>query len=264
MVRNGDVPRGGRPYRRRTVHVAGAARAVRLLHRHRGRGAGHGRVLRPWPNREKYRYVWPIEIVTELPEPLRIRWSELDSIAGIGGVPASQLPPIADERTAEVRRLFGSASAERLVEVEAADSVRRDLQKITNEHDARVAARGAIMRRQGQGRFRQQLLDAYAGRCCMTACDVEPVLEAAHISPYRGAHTNRVWNGLLLRADLHTLFDLDRLTVLPDGVIRLDPTLSSSAYAELDRQRIRPTSAPDHAPAPEVLRQHNARCDWLS
>ncbi len=156
----------------------------------------------PWPNREKYRYVWPIEIVTELPEPLRIRWSELDSIAGIGGVPASQLPPIADERTAEVRSLFGSAGAERLVEVEAADSVRRDLQKITNEHDARVATRGAIMRRQGQGRFRQQLLDAYDGRCCMTACDVEPVLEAAHISPYRGEHTNRVWNGLLLRADL--------------------------------------------------------------
>ena len=201
--------------------------------------------------------------MTDLPAPLRIRWSDLDRLAGIGGVPASQLPPIAEARTGEVRQLFGSPGSERLVEIGAADDVRHDLQKIRSEHDARVAVRGAIMRRQGQGRFRQELLDAYGRRCCVTGYDVEPVLEAAHIAPYRGAHTNRVWNGLLLRADLHTLFDLDRLTVLPSGVVRLDPRLKTSAYGEIDGRRVRRPKRPEQGPAEDLLQQHNERCDWL-
>ena len=56
-------------------------------------------------------------------------------------------------------------------------------------------------------KFRDALIGAYAGRCAITGCSVLDILEAAHITPYLGPDTNHVTNGLLLRADLHTLFD---------------------------------------------------------
>jgi putative restriction endonuclease len=218
----------------------------------------------PWPNRSKYKYVWPIEVVIDRSEPLRIKWKELDSLAGIGGVPASQLPPIEEGRTGAVRDLFHSAGSERLVGIDAADTVRQDLQKINDEHDARVAVVAAILRRQGQGRFRQELLDAYGRRCCVTGCDVEPALEAAHISPYRGEHTNRVGNGLLLRADIHTLFDLYLLTVLPSGAVQVHPDLRASVYAEFHGHPIRPPRSARESPEAEVLERHHRRCEWLN
>ena len=47
----------------------------------------------------------------------------------------------------------------------------------------------------------------YEGKCAVTGCDVPDVLQAAHIFPYMGPETNHPSNGLL-RADIHTLFDL--------------------------------------------------------
>jgi putative restriction endonuclease len=216
----------------------------------------------PWPNREKYNYVWPIEIVTELPTALPVSGKELDELAGIGRVPFSQLPPIAEERTDAVRTLFG-AGENRLVAIGAADALRQDLREVDSEYDARVLAQRAIRIRQGQGRFRAELLAAYGGHCCITDCDVEPVLEAAHIVPYKGKHTNRVWNGLLLRADVHTLFDLDRLTILPNRTVRLDPMLAGTTYGDFDGRSVRPARTTAQEPAEDVLLQHNARCQWL-
>jgi predicted restriction endonuclease len=90
----------------------------------------------------------------------------------------------------------------------------------SDEKDARRKVLAAIVRRQGQAQFRRSLLKAYNGKCAVTGCPVVDVLEAAHIKPYLGPYTNSVQNGLLLRADVHTLFDLgllridaDRLTV---------------------------------------------------
>ncbi len=74
----------------------------------------------------------------------------------------------------------------------------------------------AIKARRGQQRFRDALIDAYEGRCAITGCQVLDVLEAAHITPYLGPETNHVTNGLLLRADLHTLFDTDLIAVDPE------------------------------------------------
>lgn len=67
--------------------------------------------------------------------------------------------------------------------------------------------------RQGQPMFRMKLMDAYERRCAITGCEIEDTLQAAHISPYRGDHTNHVTNGLLLRADIHTLFDRGHIRV---------------------------------------------------
>lgn len=77
----------------------------------------------------------------------------------------------------------------------------------TNVVDAREKIMYSIANRQGQPQFRMSLLSAYESRCAMSGCSVVDVLEAAHIIPYRGLVTNHVSNGLLLRADIHTLFD---------------------------------------------------------
>jgi hypothetical protein len=80
--------------------------------------------------------------------------------------------------------------------------------------DGRKQIEQMVTLRQGQPAFRKTLMKAYEGRCAITGCTIPDVLEAAHISPYLGELTNHVTNGLLLRADMHTLFDR--------GLIKID------------------------------------------
>lgn len=87
-----------------------------------------------------------------------------------------------------------------------------------DDTDARTKTLGAIARRQGQSTFRKALLKAYGGCCAVSGCDVEQTLEAAHIRPYLGVRTNVVVNGLLLRADLHTLLDLRLVRINPESM----------------------------------------------
>ncbi|MFD1468528.1 HNH endonuclease [Hymenobacter caeli] len=68
----------------------------------------------------------------------------------------------------------------------------------------------------GQGAFRLSVTDAYAKRCAITGEKTLPVLEAAHIRPYASAGPNLTTNGLLLRSDMHKLFDEGYLTITPD------------------------------------------------
>ncbi|KRE61729.1 hypothetical protein ASG78_09420 [Nostocoides sp. Soil756] len=122
----------------------------------------------------------------------------------------------------------------------------------------------SIALRQGQPAFRKSLLAAYEATCAVTGYDTEPVLEAAHISPYLGYHTNIVANGLLLRADIHTLFDRFLLTVTPDYVVRVAPELSSGPYGALSGSVLRVPSVPQHQPSGDALRSHNTGCEWLA
>ncbi len=114
--------------------------------------------------------------------------------------------------------------------------------------DGRKKIVASIVRRQGQSQFRRKLLEAYEYRCAITNSDVREVLEAAHITPYRGPDTNHPSNGLLLRADIHTLFDLGLLTIDTDSMsVVLAPSLSNTNYGEL-------AGAPLRLPNVEVLR----------
>lgn len=67
--------------------------------------------------------------------------------------------------------------------------------------------------RLGQPEFRRKLLRHYGNTCLISRCTVLDVLEAAHITPYDGRGTNEIGNGLLLRADLHTLWDRKLLAI---------------------------------------------------
>lgn len=81
--------------------------------------------------------------------------------------------------------------------------------------DQRHVARRQIKLRRGQFKFRNNLLKRFNGKCVVSDCPLLDLLEAAHISPYRGPQDNHVSNGLILRADLHTLFDLFLLGIDP-------------------------------------------------
>jgi hypothetical protein len=81
--------------------------------------------------------------------------------------------------------------------------------------------------REGQSEFRKKLIKAQGGTICsISGCGLEDVIQAAHIMPYLGEKDNHVENGLLLRADLHLLFDKMRLGINPDS---LEISLSKEA-----------------------------------
>lgn len=92
--------------------------------------------------------------------------------------------------------------------------------------DRRPLVERQIRERRGQRNFRDALRERYGNRCLVCGCEVLAVLEAAHISPYRGESDNHPDNGLLLRADVHTLFDLDLLGIEPEKMlVELHPAL---------------------------------------
>jgi putative restriction endonuclease len=83
-------------------------------------------------------------------------------------------------------------------------------------HEARYGKPTLVQPRLGQGGFRYTVTERYERRCAMTGERSLPALEAAHIRPYRENGPHRVSNGLLLRADLHRLFDTGYVTITPD------------------------------------------------
>lgn len=123
--------------------------------------------------------------------------------------------------------------------------------------DGRKRILRSIAERRGQKAFRDKLRAAYGNRCSISNCDVLDVLEAAHISPYRGPETNSVTNGLLLRADLHTLFDCGLITVDPE-TLRVDVAqrLRKSDYGCWHGSAVRIPDASACRPSKAALEAH--------
>ncbi len=125
-----------------------------------------------------------------------------------------------------------------------------------NLADARERIIRSIVQRQGQSKFRSELLKAYGGQCAITDCDAEAALEAAHIFPYRGNDTNHVKNGLLLRADIHTLFDLYLISIDPDtSKVVVSYSLLDTCYKELNGKPLK-FPKDDARPSLEALVRH--------
>jgi hypothetical protein len=106
--------------------------------------------------------------------------------------------------------------------------------------DRRQVSMRHIKVRRGQPAFRQALRKRYGDQCMITGCNLIDVVEAAHISPYRGEEDNHPDNGLLLRADLHTLFDLDFIGINPESLrIQMHPRVFDAGYQTLVNQPLR-------------------------
>ncbi len=93
---------------------------------------------------------------------------------------------------------------------------------------------------------------------------VEPVLEAAHIQPYLGPASNHVQNGLLLKADVHKLFDAGYVTVTPDYRFRVSERVRAEyengrEYYALQGREIRRPVAEVAWPSRDALAWHGER-----
>jgi hypothetical protein len=106
--------------------------------------------------------------------------------------------------------------------------------------------------RDGQQAFRAELIRRYKGQCVLTRCAVPEALEAAHIMPHTG---DALWdspdNGLLLRRDLHSLFDAMLWSINPkDSTVQVAERLKPTLYGKLHGRTVM------HHAAPELLNVH--------
>lgn len=97
------------------------------------------------------------------------------------------------------------------------ERIRYDARLAVAENDAPMWGSPALVRRRlGQGSFRVVVTETYERRCAMTREKALPVLQAAHIQPVTRSGKHHVDNGILLRSDVHTLFDQGYVTITPD------------------------------------------------
>ena len=122
-----------------------------------------------------------------------------------------------------------------------------------------------VRERLGQGAFRTLVTEAYQRRCAVTGERTIPVLEAAHIVPYAKRGPNRVDNGLLLRSDLHRLFDRGLVTIEPEALtfrvsdrIRDEYSNGRVYYDLADKPLLVLPSSAEHRPNREFLAFHRS------
>lgn len=96
----------------------------------------------------------------------------------------------------------------------------------------------SIVNRRGQAEFRKKLLKIYNEKCAISATNLPPVLEAAHIIPYQGKKTNNITNGILLKADFHILFDLGLIGVNKSYEVVVSSSLSDTEYEKYHKSKI--------------------------
>jgi len=129
------------------------------------------------------------------------------------------------------------------------------------EASSRFGKEQRLRPRLGQGTFRYAVQDAY-GKCAITREHSLPALEAAHIIPYAEGGGHEIANGLLMRADVHHLFDRGYVTVTPEYTFRVSERLeqefnNGKVYYQLQSSKIWLPPDPASHPKRENLEYHN-------
>ncbi len=133
------------------------------------------------------------------------------------------------------------------------------------EESARYGKEITIRPRLGQGAFKVEVTDAYRRSCAITEEHTLPALEAGHIKPFSMGGPHEISNGLLLRSDVHRLFDRGYITVTPELRIAVsrrirDEFENGRYYYPFDGKPLHhvPANARD-LPSRELLAWHNER-----
>lgn len=119
--------------------------------------------------------------------------------------------------------------------------------------------------RLGQGSFRAVVTEAYGRACAITREHSLPVLDAAHIRPFAQGGAHSVRNGLVLRSDIHRLFDAGYVTITPEYRFEVSARLKQDfsngrSYLALHGETIQVPERPQDRPEPTLLRWHNEFC----
>jgi putative restriction endonuclease len=138
----------------------------------------------------------------------------------------------------------------------------KEARRLEAEH-ARYGKETTIRPRLGQGAFKIAVTDAYNRSCAITEEHTLPALEASHIKPFKENGPNEIFNGLLLRSDVHRLFDRGYITVTPDLRIEVSPRIreefeNGRYYYPFHGHMLHhlPSNPTDH-PSQELLIWHN-------
>lgn len=88
--------------------------------------------------------------------------------------------------------------------------------EISEKDQSRYGEPILVRPRLGQGAFRILVTDTYRRRCAISGERTLPALDAAHIRPFADGGPHKISNGVLMRRDIHSLFDLGYVTISPD------------------------------------------------
>jgi len=174
-------------------------------------------------------------------------------------VPASWSPNIVTFKT------YNTANAEGQALWEAVNDRLGRIEASGLSDEGRFGKPQLITPRLGQGAFRVLVTDLYGRRCAVTQERTLPALEAAHIRPYGDGGKHEAQNGLLLRSDIHSLFDFGYVTVTPDLHFEVSPRIreefdNGKHYYELHGRRIMTPDQIGQRPDPHALAWHNEHC----
>jgi len=181
-------------------------------------------------------------------------------------VPPDWSPNIVQGKTYDTAEVVGAALWAQVRAAMAAAGARTATERrplLVAEEGARYGSEYPVQPRLGQGGFRVVVTETYQRRCAVTGERVLPVLEAAHIKPYGESGPHRVDNGILLRADLHALFDRGYMTVTPDLHVEVSRRIheefdNGKEYLAMHGRRL--VALPTHEverPSAEFVQWHN-------
>lgn len=122
-----------------------------------------------------------------------------------------------------------------------------------------------IVPRLGQGAFRLCVTDSYERRCAITGEKTLPILDAAHIKSFSAGGEHTLSNGILMRTDIHRLFDLGYVTISPDGYFEVSQRLKADFdngrhYYDLSGSPVRSPRNPEASPSSTALQWHRESC----
>ncbi|MER9853751.1 MULTISPECIES: HNH endonuclease [unclassified Mesorhizobium] len=131
-----------------------------------------------------------------------------------------------------------------------------------SEEASRFGEPTLIRPRLGQGAFRLLVTDLYDRRCAITKERTLPALEAAHIRPYADGGEHSPNNGILMRRDIHSLFDQGYVTITPDNRFAVSRRIreefeNGRHYYELDGSSVAVPSTASQQPDRNALAWHN-------
>jgi putative restriction endonuclease len=119
--------------------------------------------------------------------------------------------------------------------------------------EPRIGKKATTNIRAGQSEFKAKILRTYNNMCCISGETIPELLEAAHIQEYRNYNSNHVQNGLLLRVDLHRLYDNRLLFIDREYLIHVSSLITSQFYRQYHGQKIRIPNSLSDRPSAEAL-----------
>ncbi|HSH58561.1 MAG TPA: HNH endonuclease [Acidimicrobiales bacterium] len=121
--------------------------------------------------------------------------------------------------------------------------------------EVKFAQRG-VTQRLGQQQFRADVLRAYEGACAISGCREPSALQAAHIMPVASGGKHSISNSILLRADLHNLFDFGLIVISAQMKVEISSQISDRIYRRLAGRDLATPEGVSRAEVKKALRQH--------